>query len=962
MNGFQNAIKLLPRETDKKWETFRNACHNAGVRLPATDAFEPEIKCVLAFSEFVVRISSRNPQIIIDLWQNGNLHRQYESNFYSKHLNQGLSAVADEPALSLALRIFRNREMVRIAWRDLTGQADLDETLKDLSGLAAACLDQALLHLYRWQCQKDGTPHSEDGQAQRLTIIGMGKLGAAELNFSSDIDLVFAFAEKGQTRGGKRSIANIEFFTRLCRSLIKTIGQNTAEGFVFRVDTRLRPDGDNGPLVLSFDAMEDYYQSQGRDWERYAWIKARPVAGDKASGAALLKRLKPFVYRRYLDFSTIDALRQMKQKIELEIRRQKGNDDIKLGLGGIREVEFFGQIFQLLRGGVTPALQQPAIQKVLAVLADLGHINSETCQAMLAAYRFLRRIENRLQAHDDSQIHKLPANMEGRLRIATSMGFSNWEHFAERLNRHRQIVHDYFAALLSPDAPEKTSPAATETGLELSNIWPTLSDDAKTLQVLETAGFKKPQEALGHLETLRDATTTRALSSEGRRRLDLLIPRLLAELAGFEQASMVLGRVLELIQTIQRRTTYLALLLENPTVLTHLIRLTRASAWIASFLSRHPALLDELFDPRTLYAPPQKDELKELVKKRLAPLSADDLEYQMEALSLFKQINVLRVAAADISGALPLMNVSDRLSEIAETILDEVVALCFDHLVKKHGRPACTAAKNFGDRGFAVIAYGKLGGLELGYGSDLDLVFLHAGSKGLTTSAKQAIDETTFFARLGQRVLHILTAHTPAGNMYEADMRLRPNGSSGMLVSHIEGFRTYQLNDAWTWEHQALIRARAVSGDPAIMARFETIRNEVLVQNRKSKIIAEKVCEMRERMRAEKLDATNTDFDLKESPGGLVDIEFIVQYLVLVHAAACPAILNVTDNVRLIHALSTAGVLKKDDAGLLRLAYLCFRSKIHRLNLQKEPSQIPLGQFNSLRAGVFAIWKQLFAT
>lgn len=960
MRDVQSASQLLATKTDEKWVSFQKAFQDAGIALPADETFAKQAKCVLSFSEYVGRISVRYPHIVADLWQNGDLYRPYPSDHYLKDLREQPSEIIDETDLFLALRLFRAREMVRIAWRDLAGLADLDEILKDLSQLACACLDFALSHLYPWQCRKDGTPYGQNGRPQQLAVIGMGKLGADELNFSSDIDLIFAFAEKGETRDGPKTVSNNQFFTELCRKLIKAIGQTTADGFVFRVDTRLRPDGENGPLVLSFDAMEDYYQYQGRDWERYAWIKAGPVAGDKKGGLELINRLKPFVYRRYFDFSSIDSLRQMKQKIEQELYRKKIDDNIKLGMGGIREVEFFGQIFQLLRGGVIPALQQPAIQTVLKTLADEGYINTETCQALVSAYRFLRCIENRLQAYDDQQTHLLPKDSDGRLRLAGAMGFSDWEQFAKRLNRHRKAVHTYFKALLTPAAaPRADGPDAADV-FESHNLWPALSDDPKTLHLLEKAGFDDPKDALNQLKNLRDTAPSRALSSEGRRRLDALVPRLLSEVGQLDQASQVLGRSLELIQAIQRRTTYLALLLENPAALTHLVRLTHASAWIASFLSRYPALLDELLDPRTLYAPPKKTDLETALDKRLATISADDLEYQMEALSLFKQINVLRVAAADISGALPLMNVSDRLTEIAETILEQVIGICFNHLVKKHGHPACAAGKKNNDKGFAVIAYGKLGGIELGYGSDLDLVFLHAGGEGMTDGDQKPIDETTFFARLGQRVLHMLTAHTPVGFLYEADMRLRPSGSSGMLVCPIEGFRTYQLDEAWSWEHQALIRARAVVGDPAIMSHFTAIRKEVLARKRDQLKTAQKVAEMRERMRTERLAATQTDFDLKESPGGLVDIEFIVQYLVMIHAAESPDILDVTDNVRLIYALSKAGVLSDHQAGLLRQAYLVFRSKIHRLNLQKMPLQLPANQFGSLRDGVRAIWKELF--
>ena len=847
--------------------------------------------------------------------------------------------------------------MIRIAWRDLAGWADLAETMSELSAFADTCLDQTLRILYQWQSDKHGVPMAADGSQRHLVVLGLGKLGARELNFSSDVDLIFAYPGSGQTRGAKNSLSNEDFFIRLCRSLIKVIGQLTADGFVFRVDLRLRPYGESGPLAMEFNAMEQYFQQQGREWERYALIKARAVAGDKKAGRFLIEQLHPFIYRRYLDYSAFESLRQMKQMIALEVRRKGMANDIKLGPGGIREIEFFGQIFQLIRGGVDPALQESGILNVLKTLADGQIIPQEVCSELTGAYKFLRNTENRLQAYSDQQTHQLPPDESGRMRLAASMGFAEAGAFNSTLNRHRENVHGHFQMLLeSNDAEDR------QKGLEdqLEGIWQSVLEDRRAKEVLAAMGYDQPEDVLSLLDYLRSDPATRALSPKGRQRLDKLMPRFLLEIGACENPPVTLRRIIDLVKTIERRTSYLALLLENPTVISHLVKLSNASPWIASFLARHPVLLDELLDPRTLYQPPPKYEMKIGLKNRLALIPPEDLEYQIEQLCIFKQINVLRVAAADVTGTLPLMRVSDYLSEIAETILSEVVDLAFKHLVSKHGAPACRLGSIPCRRGFAVIAYGKLGGLELGYGSDLDLVFLHAGTNEQTGGGKNAIDSAQFFNRLGQRVIHILTAHTRAGKAYEIDMRLRPSGSSGILVSHIDAFNEYQRKEAWTWEHQALIKARPICGDDLLAKRFETVRSKVLARQRAAAKLREDVVRMRERMRSELLKPEAGVFDLKQDPGAMVDIEFLVQFLVLLNSHQYPGLLQWTDNVRLLQSLIESGIMDEYIAHQLKHAYLIYRAAAHQLSLQEKPAKVPRKKFDLLQKRVQEIWQTVF--
>lgn len=960
--------KILDHRQQERWTTFHHEVEAAGISFSHTTAGAKALATTFGFSEFVSANCIRHPRLAVDLIDGNDLFKSLDGGQMAQRLAPLLRTVtADNPAtsperllapLKAVLRTFRRREMVRIAVRDLAGICDLDDTMADLSALAAAAIDGALNLLYDCMCRTNGIPEDETGNCQRLVVLGMGKLGAGELNFSSDVDLIFTFPASGETRGGKRSLSNEDFFTRLCRYLIQTIGEKTADGFVFRVDTRLRPYGDGGPLVMNFDHMEDYYQFQGREWERYALIKADVVAGDRDAGQGLIQRLRPFVYRRYLDFGVFESLREMKQKITAEVRRKKLNDNIKLGSGGIREIEFFGQMFQLIRGGVLPALQQPAIQTVLDTLGQEGFVPRPVCSELITAYRFFRKTEHRLQETNDQQTHALPSDPLSRLQLARSMGFNTWDDYRLVLDGHRNRVRSHFDGLLEPEDQTTTVGDGSPDIPDLADAWSLSISTAKRRQLLETAGFADGDVAVSRLEAFKSEPATRSMSSAGKRRLDRLIPRVLKAAGACDDPETVLSRVLQLLKSIQQRVSYLSLLLEYPHALTHLIRLVAVSPWISAFLSRHPVLLDELLDPRTLYAPPGPEALRAGLALQLARVPDEDPEYRMEAFCIFRQINTLRVAASDITNVLPLMKVSDHLSWIAETILDKVVEISWNHLVEKHGRPSCTLEGQTCERGFAVIGYGKLGGLELGYGSDLDLVFLHAADPGETVGGKRPIDNTYFFARLGQRVVHMLSTHTAAGTLYETDMRLRPSGSSGLLVSHVNGFKTYQLDEAWTWEHQALIRARPIVGDALLRKAFSTVRQQVLCRRREPETLKTAVRDMRERMRESRLAASPDRFDIKEDRGAMVDIEFLVQYLVLQHAAGHPEIIRWTDNVRLLQALAETGVVDGVAAYRLRQAYLIFRALVHRLDLREQSTRVDCHRFEHLRDWVRRFWHQ----
>jgi glutamate-ammonia-ligase adenylyltransferase len=839
--------------------------------------------------------------------------------------------------------------MVRIIWRDLAGLADLAETLEDLSELADQCIAQSLALLHGWCVAQWGEPRDAAGRAQRLIILGMGKLGARELNLSSDIDLIFAYPSIGQT-DGRNPIDNESFFTRLARKLIKALGEQTAEGFVFRVDVRLRPFGDAGPLVLHFDALETYYQSQGRPWERYAMIKARPLTGDPDDIAELMGILRPFVFRRYIDFGAIEAIRELKVKIAAELHKRGMDANVKLGPGGIREIEFIGQAFQLIRGGREPELQVRPILQVLARLAAMGEMSPQDVAELTAAYEVLRRTENRLQAWRDEQTHKLPADAEGQDRLARSMGYPEWAAFAPVLAGHRDRVQQHFEDVFAERE------AADRAADPLAVVWDRPEAEA-VAAALAAAGFADVGQAGERLAAFRDSAACRRLSANARERLDTLMPQLLRAVAMEPNPGGVLERLLTLLAAVIRRTAYLDLLVENPLVLGHLVRLVAESPWVGEQLARQPALFDELLDPAQLYSPLRREALEEELDTLLARVDSDDLEQQMERLRQFSLGNRLRVAAADLIRAIPLMVVSDYLTEIAEVVLGRVYRMAWEHMVERHGRPQQIDGD---DSGFAVVGYGKLGGIELGYSSDLDLVFLH-GSRDVNamTDGKRSVSNDQFYIRLAQRMIHLLNTRTPSGQLYEVDTRLRPNGSSGLLVSSLNAFRQYQEKSAWTWEHQALIRARVVAGDMGVAAQFQAIRRAVLGRERDADALRDEVCQMRARMRGELDQSGEERFDPKQGVGGVADIEFMVQYAILRWSHDHPALLAWTDNVRLLDSLAAEGLLPREQADLLADTYRSLRAAAHRAALRGEDGLLPAGEFAEARAAVAAVWHEL---
>lgn len=926
-----------------------------------------ELATAIGGSRFFADQLQRRFSLLQDLVDSDALWTKYPKNHYQEYLQGCLERLDDEAALNQCLRRLRLREMLRLIYRDFNRLASMEETTDEISWLADACIDAAL----DWHCQdlakSYGTPMSRPSsvlgeQPQQMVVLGMGKLGAFELNLSSDIDLIFTYPEEGETRGGARDIDNQKFFLKLGQRVIKSLDAATADGFVFRVDMRLRPYGQSGALALSFDAMEEYYQDQGRDWERYAMIKARVVAGDREAGKQLMAALRPFTYRRYIDFSAIDALREMKAMINREVVRRGKNNDVKLGAGGIREIEFIAQSFQLIRGGRDTQLQERQVQKVLNLLAQKECLPEEAVEQLQQAYRFLRNTEHGIQGYMDKQTQALPENEFDRQRLAFVMGFANWDCFYDELEVHREHVHQHYMQVISSPDEEDNEDLGAQT--QWLALWSGELDEVHTLSLLKEAGFEDAQESARRLLQLHESNQLRSIQAIGRERLNQFMPLLLQAVAQSDEPSMTLIRLLPFVEAVVRRTAYLVLLVENPQALHQLVVLCAASPWIAQQLAQHPVLLDELLNTGTLYATPDAVMLRQDLLQQMLRIPWDDLEAHMEGLRYYKLAHVLRIAASEVSGKLPLMKVSDYLSYIAEAVLEHVLALVWQQLTARHGRPR-RADGEVCDPDFIIVAYGKMGGKELSYGSDLDLVFIHDADANRDTDGEKPIEGGVFFARLGQRIIHILNTQTHLGQLYEVDMRLRPSGAKGLLVSSLKAFSEYQNNNAWTWEHQALVRARVVAGCPNLQQKFEKVREEILCRERDLTELKEKVTEMRDKMAdnlipAKVRDEKNGLFHLKHSRGAIVDIEFMVQYAVLAWAQQHPALINWTDNIRLLEALQEAGLFTSQEAGQLEEAYKAYRSATHRLALQKEGNEVPLTQFSDDCAAVLNKWTDLF--
>ncbi|MDZ7841777.1 MAG: bifunctional [glutamate--ammonia ligase]-adenylyl-L-tyrosine phosphorylase/[glutamate--ammonia-ligase] adenylyltransferase [Gammaproteobacteria bacterium] len=946
---FSPLSDALRGRVEAHWETYRGNTDAPVLDGPVLET----LPLVWACSEFVARTCALHPAVLQELHESGDLERAYEGNELGDRIVALAGELEDEQDLYRTLRRMRRREAVRIAWRDLAGWADLEEVMAVMTELADASIQLGLATLHELACEQRGTPRDEQGEPVALSVLGLGKLGGRELNFSSDIDLILAYRADGET-DAPRPMSNHEFFSKLGTRLIHALDHITEDGYVFRVDMRLRPNGSSGPLALSFDAMIQYYQVHGRDWERYAMVKARPVAGGIDEGRWLLDQLRPFIYRKYLDFGAVQAIRDMKQIIDREVRRKHGEGDIKLGRGGIREIEFIVQSLQLIRGGREPGLQTSRIHSALRELAGIDALEADTVNSLESCYRFLRNLEHRLQMLADEQTHVLPKDEVPRARLALAMGETDWTGLQQAVNEVKDRVNDTFQRILSEKPPPGDS---LDT---MADVWSARIERDTALPLLRDTGYEDPETTFNLLRQLRRGKSYHAHSKVGRERLDRLMPALV-QLAGRSgQPHETLSRLTHFIEAVGRRSAYLILLIENPLALEQLVRLCAASAWVSNWISRYPLLLEELLSPISSTPESFEQELDEEIEHRLQPLDPGDIEAHMEAFREIHHAQMLRIAAADIFESIDRPQVAHRICLVAEKLLDAVVAHCVSELSPGIGRPAQGDSDE--PPAFGIVGYGKLGSRELGYNSDIDLVFMHQvrDPTAATTGGRRPVSNDQYFARLAQRITHVIATRTPSGVMYEIDHRLRPSGGSGPLVTSLQSFHSYQVERAWTWEHQALVRARVVTGPPALAEAFESVRREVLCSRRDLEKLRGDVKQMRTKMRSANDRSTAGQFDLKQCPGGIIDIEFIVQYYVLQYAHEHPDLAGPRNTLELLAAIDEAGLMSGEDSALLRDIYQSYLNVDHGHKLAEQALLLDTNTLSEERRAVAALWDRIF--
>lgn len=930
----------------------------------------------ISMSSFVKRTLLSQPELLNQWFEHS--PSPQDCTHYTERLAQALQNVQDEAQLGKELRLFRHREMATLSFIQSNKLASVEFVFQALSDLAEAIILQARDWLYQRCCAEYGVPMNSLNEPQELLILGMGKLGGWELNFSSDIDLIFVYPDVGETVGGRKAVENSKFFTRLGQRLIRALDEVTAEGFAYRTDMRLRPFGDSGALVLSFASMEDYYQEQGRDWERYAMIKAKILGEDLSNlnHRYLKQMLRPFVYRRYLDFSAIQSLREMKEKISREVVRRNLIDNIKLGAGGIREVEFIVQTFQMMRGSRDKILQERSLLTVLPRLAELNLLTIEQVTDLRTAYLFFRQVENVLQALDDKQTQTLPTDEQAqqclilatqKYLIATEQGetwlehaIQNWADFLQVLGQYQKKVRAVFNALIGKDDEEENPPLVNEQIALWRDILHLEMNEEDLASVLKEYAVQDADYA----EIFRWLTTTlqdwsrKPIGVRGREVLRTLLPKMLDKIFSQPNYLILLPRLLNILDKITTRTTYLELLTEKEQILPQLITLCGQSIMIADQIARYPMLLDELMSNKGLTQVIDFRDYEPALNDYLVRIPEEDEEALIDALRQFKQSQILRIASADIMGVLPVMKISDHLTYLAEAIIGAVVNMAWKAVSQRFGVPEHLGEN---EKGFAVIGYGKLGGIELGYNSDLDLVFLHnAPENSETVGGRKSVSSHRFYLKLAQKINSIFNLNTSAGVLYEVDMRLRPSGEAGLLVSTFNAYEFYQKNEAWTWESQALVRARCVYGTKSLKAEFDQIRQSTLAKKRDEVTLKAEITGMRAKMYQHFTQPQAVEFNLKTDKGGITDIEFIAQYLVLANAETSPEMAVWSDNVRIFDTAMAYGILTEPAGEQLKYCYMAMRNRIHHLNLLRQPSCVPMSEFEAERDFIGKMWSQIF--
>ena len=911
---------VLSEFVDHRYALVLARCREADVPYHDDAGVAEHVQCVLLASDFAHTGFLREPELL-----GADSLAMMSDPRHADARPLSLETLTDDASAMRALRRYRRRESIRLIWRDVNGLDSVAETIAGSSALADVCLAAAYAFAEKALTQRHGFPRSESGERQRLIVLGLGKLGGGELNFSSDIDLILAYPENGMSDGA-HAIANETWFARCGQSLAKLLGEITVDGFAYRVDLRLRPFGSAGRVALSFAAMEQYYQREGRDWERYAWIKARPVAGDLVAGKRLVQTLRPFVYRRYLDYTAFSGLREMKALIDSEVARKDLSQHLKLGPGGIREIEFVVQLLQLIRGGREPSLREPGLLSALTACERLGALSSASAKTLRESYLFLRRIENRVQMLRDEQTHDLPNETIDRERMAAGLGYAGWAELYADIARTRNAVSEEFSSVLAPTQPRVDD--AVEA-MPTTDFWQRLAAGESSSTELQALGFENAPALHAQFAALVANPAARSLAGKTRARFDRLMPRLLGDAAASAAPAPALERLLRLVQTVLRRPAYLVLLEEQPAARARVVALFADSALLAERVIAHPLLLDDMLGANAS----GQAALSSGIERRVAHVPVDDDEKEIEVLQEEKQSATFRLGL-NYRQTHDAVAASRALSDAAEVIIDRVAALAERDVARRHGR--------LDGGGVAVIGYGSLGGAELGFASDLDLVFVYDGELAQSESdGERPLEGSRYSARIAQRIVHWLTTQTHAGKLYDVDIRLRPDGGKGLLVVSLDAFEEYQRERAWIWETQALVRARAICGDEQLCRRFRTARDTLLTRRRDTGEVRTQIASMRQRWRAERDRSSAVMLDLKQGAGALLDIEFILQTIVLLHAHEKPQLLGSGNSAALIELARASGVLDAEAREALAAAHSVFLGRSLDCTLDMRPRIVP---------------------
>lgn len=931
-NYYQRLQAQLPSETSA-WLDDEKFCQQLVACWIASDFFATQ--CV------------QQPELISKLYYSHHSQAKPQQPTTFDH-------IASKEELASVLRSFRQQTMLEIIFRDVNQLATTEKTLQALTQLADSCIINAVKNLEKIFLPTYGKPTDLNGNKQSFIVIAVGKLGGEELNFSSDVDLVFCFNKRGKTQGGQRSIDNQRYFNLLAQGVVQVLNEITEQGFVFRVDLRLRPFGDGGPMVQSYLGMETYYQEQGRDWERYAILKARIINATPQENKKFTELLNRFVYRRYIDYSVMDSLRSIKRLMDQEAQLQYLQDDMKRGSGGIREIEFIIQSLQLIHAGKNPALQKRNLLQSLALLRENDLIEVDVADKLKQTYLFLRKVENRLQMFADQQTQALPVDPAIQQRIIISLEFSCWKDFLQKLNSTREFVSDQFRQLKTPRYQTYFQDKDLTEKLEKFNlIWVGKCDQNQAEEIFSSYGVEKKSELYLAIEKFRQQCALRHLSAKAKQRLQQLMSLLMCQLVKISDADKLLGKISALLDSVLKRSAYLVLLIENPKALQYLLELCHASEWVTRELTKFPMLLDELLDARHLFARKNFNQLKDELQQRCLLIPEADAEQQLEALHQFKHSHVLRVACMQILEPDSANQVSCQLSDIALCILQQVKMIALQKIIDRYGQPAKQQ-----DFSFAIIVYGTLGSDDMSYSSDLDLIFLYSGDAQQLTIGPRPITLNKLASKLAQQIMHLLNIATLSGNLYDLDIRLRPSGETGLLVSHIDAFADYQKNKAWIWEHQALVRARAVSGDQAIVQRFEQIRSEILLTSRDQSELKQAINQMREKMRGHQASTAQLAVDVRQLPGGLIDLEFILQYAILNYSFMHPELSAVTNPEKIINLLIKLEKLTEAQGIQLQHAYHLYKVVIHQSALQGTRACSEDKNLQTKREHVLHLWRK----